>query len=74
MLSFSSLSRRLEHVLQENSLNVLSIADLLRERLAFVTGGTCREHPIITFPDTPENELTQEKYKKLIGYLTQVPR
>ncbi len=64
----------LEHVFQETSLSVLSTADLLREKLAFVTGGTCQDSPILTFPDNPQIELTQEKYKKLVSYLTQVPR
>ena len=64
----------LEHVFQETSLSVLSTADLLRERLAFITGGIYRQSPILTFPDNPEIELTQEKYKKLVTYLTQVPR
>lgn len=64
----------LEHVFQETALSVLSTADLLRERLAFITGGTCQQAPILTFPDNPEIELTQEKYKKLVTYLTQVPR
>ncbi|UJR27532.1 hypothetical protein I4U23_008815 [Adineta vaga] len=62
-----------EHVHQETSLSVLSTADLLREKLAFLTGGTCHNSPIITFPDNPQIELTQEKYKKLVTYLTQVP-
>ncbi len=64
----------LEHVYEETSLNVLSIADLLREKLAFLTGGTSHNCPILTFPDNPQTELTQEKYKKLVSYLTQVPR
>ncbi len=64
----------LEHVFQETSLSVLSTADLLREKLAFITGGTCQESPILTFPDNPQIELTQEKYKKLVSYLTHVPR
>jgi hypothetical protein len=55
-------------------LSVLSTADLLREKLAFITGGTCQESPILTFPDNPQIELTQEKYKKLVSYLTHVPR
>jgi hypothetical protein len=63
-----------EHVYQETSLSVLSTADLLRERLAFITGGTCHESPILTFPDNPQIELTHDKYKKLVSYLTQVPR
>ncbi|CAF1238864.1 unnamed protein product [Adineta steineri] len=62
-----------EHVQQETSLSVLSTADLLRERLAFLTGGTCHQCPILTFPDNPQIELTQDKYKKLVSYLTQVP-
>ncbi|CAF4269194.1 unnamed protein product [Rotaria sp. Silwood2] len=62
-----------EHVCHETSLSVLSTADLLRERLAFVTGGTCNKSPILTFPDNPQIELTQDKYKKLVSYLTQVP-
>ncbi|CAF4854102.1 unnamed protein product, partial [Rotaria sp. Silwood1] len=62
-----------EHVCQETSLSVLSTADLLRERLAFITGGTCNKSPILTFPDNPQIELTQDKYKKLVSYLTQVP-
>ncbi|CAF3903341.1 unnamed protein product [Rotaria magnacalcarata] len=62
-----------EHVCQETSLCVLSTADLLRERLAFVTGGTSHNCPILTFPDNPQIELTQDKYKKLVAYLTQVP-
>jgi len=64
----------IEHIFQETSLSVLSTADLLRERLAFITGGTCHECPILTFPDNPQIELTQDKYKKLVSYLTQVPR
>jgi hypothetical protein len=64
----------IEHVFQETSLSVLSTADLLRERLAFITGGTCHQSPILTFPDNPQIELTQDKYKKLVSYLTQVPR
>lgn len=64
----------LEHILQETSLSVLSTADLLRERLAFITGGTSDQSPILTFPDNPQIELTQEKYQKLVAYLTQVPR
>ncbi|CAF0785513.1 unnamed protein product [Rotaria sordida] len=63
----------LEHICQETSLSVLSTADLLRERLAFITGGTCNKSPILTFPDNPQMELTQDKYKKLVSYLTQVP-
>jgi hypothetical protein len=55
-------------------LNVLSIADLLREKLAFITGGTSHHCPILTFPDNPKTELTQEKYQTLVSYLTQVPR
>ncbi|CAF1109546.1 unnamed protein product [Adineta steineri] len=62
-----------EHIYQETSLNVLSIADLLHERFAFVTGGTSHQCPILIFPDNPYNELTQEKYKKLVTYLTQIP-
>ncbi|CAF0831504.1 unnamed protein product [Rotaria sordida] len=62
-----------EHICQETSLSVLSTADLLRERLAFITGGTCNKSPILTFPDNPQMELTQDKYKKLVSYLTQVP-
>ncbi|CAF0804272.1 unnamed protein product [Adineta ricciae] len=62
-----------EHVHQETSLNVLSTADILREKLAFATGGTHQNSPILTFPDNPQIELTQEKYKKLVSYLTQVP-
>ncbi|CAF4386411.1 unnamed protein product, partial [Adineta steineri] len=61
------------HIYQETSLNVLSIADLLHERFAFVTGGTSHQCPILIFPDNPYNELTQEKYKKLVTYLTQIP-
>ena len=64
----------IEHVFQETSLSVLSTADLLREKLAFITGGTCHQSPILTFPDNPQIELTQDKYKKLVSYLTQVPR
>ena len=64
----------IDHVCQETSLSVLSTADLLREKLAFITGGTHHESPILTFPDNPQIELTQDKYKKLVSYLTQVPR
>jgi hypothetical protein len=64
----------LEYVSEETSLNVLSIADLLREKLAFITGGTSHHCPILTFPDNPKTELTQEKYQTLVSYLTQVPR
>ena len=51
-----------------------SIVDLLREKLAFITGGAIHHCPIITFPDNPHHELTAEKYKKLVSYLTQIPR
>lgn len=71
---WKSSSFSLEHVFQETSLSVLTTADLLRERLAFITGGTSEQCPILTFPDNPLIELTQEKYKKLVAYLTQVPR
>jgi len=64
----------LEHIFEETSLSVLSTADLLREKLAFITGGTYHNYPILTFPDNPQIEFTQEKYKKLVSYLTQVPR
>jgi len=64
----------LEHIVEETSLSVLSTADLLREKLAFITGGTNHIYPILTFPDNPQIEFTQEKYKKLVSYLTQVPR
>ncbi len=64
----------LEHISEETSLSVLSTADLLREKLAFITGGTNHNYPILTFPDNPQIEFTQEKYKKLVSYLTQVPR
>lgn len=73
LISFFNLIL-IEHVFQETSLSVLSTADLLREKLAFITGGTCQESPILTFPDNPQIELTQEKYKNLVSYLTQVPR
>lgn len=55
-------------------MNILATADLLREKLAFITGGINHNCPILTFPDNPHIELTQEKYKKLVSYLTQVPR
>lgn len=64
----------LEYVREEDSCSVLSISDLLREKLAFITGGRRHNCPILTFPDNPQIELTQEKYKKLVSYLTQVPR
>ncbi len=64
----------LEHVIEETSLSVLSTADILREKLAFITGATSHNCPILTFPDNPQIELTQEKYKKLVSYLTQVPK
>jgi hypothetical protein len=64
----------LEHIIEETSLNILSSADLLRENFSFITGGTSHNCPILTFPDNPHTELTQEKYKKLVTYLTQVPR
>lgn len=64
----------LEHVREETSFSALSVADLLRENLAFITGGTSEDCPIITFSDNPQTELTQEKYRKLVSYLTQVPR
>ncbi|CAF1044911.1 unnamed protein product [Rotaria magnacalcarata] len=70
---FREAYHTLEHVLQETSLNVLSTADLLNQRLAFLTGGTSHDCPILTFPDNSKIELTQENYKKLISYLTQVP-
>lgn len=56
------------------SSNILSVVDLLCENLAFITGGTNADCPILTFPDNPQIELTQEKYRKLVSYLTQVPR
>ncbi|CAF4927692.1 unnamed protein product, partial [Rotaria sp. Silwood1] len=65
--------KTLQHVSQETSLSVLSIADLLQEKLAFLTGGISHNCPILTFPDNTQIELTQEKYKKLISYLTQIP-
>jgi hypothetical protein len=64
----------LEHVLEQTSLNVLSTVDLLHEKLAFITGGTHQNCPILTFPDHPHIDLTQKKYKKLVAYLTEVPR
>ena len=48
--------------------------DLLCENLAFITGGMNTDCPILTFPDNPQIELTQDKYRKLVSYLTQVPR
>ncbi|UJR21644.1 hypothetical protein I4U23_024721 [Adineta vaga] len=57
----------------DKSIDVLSIADLLNERFAFLTGGTSENCPILTFPDNPFNELTQGKYKRLVTYLTQIP-
>lgn len=48
--------------------------DLLCENLAFITGGMNANCPILTFPDNPRIELTQEKYRKLVSYLTQVPK
>ncbi|CAF0722287.1 unnamed protein product [Didymodactylos carnosus] len=62
-----------EHVLNETSLSVMTTADLLRERIAFITGGATHNCPIITFPDNPNIDISQEKYKKVITYLTQVP-
>ncbi|CAF0903791.1 unnamed protein product [Didymodactylos carnosus] len=62
-----------EHVLNETSLNVMTTADLLRERIAFITGGSTHNCPILTFPDNPNIEISQEKYKKIVNYLTQVP-
>jgi hypothetical protein len=64
----------LEHVCEEIFWSVLSTADLLRERLVFLTGGTHHQCPILTFPDNLHAKFTQEKYKQLIAYLTQVPR
>jgi len=64
----------LDSIFDETSLNISPIADLLREKFAFVTGGTNNRRPILTFPDHFHAELTQEKYNKLISYLTQVPR
>lgn len=64
----------LDSISGETSLNISPIADLLREKFAFVTGGTNNRRPILTFPDHFHAELTQEKYNKLISYLTQVPR
>ncbi|CAF2686291.1 unnamed protein product [Rotaria sp. Silwood2] len=63
----------LQHIFEETSLSVLSTVDLLHERLAFITGGISHKCPILTFSDNSQIELTQEKYKKLISYLTQVP-
>ena len=63
-----------EQVPQEAPLDVLSTADLLGERWAFLTGGTARSCPILTFPDNPHRVLAREAYEKLITYLTQVPR
>jgi hypothetical protein len=64
----------LDHIFEETSHSVLSTAVLLREKLAFITGGTSQNCPILTFPDNLQTELTQEKYKNLVSYLTQVPR
>jgi hypothetical protein len=64
----------LERVFEETSISILSTADILREKLAFITGGTSHGCPILTFPDNPQVEFTQDKYKKLIDYLTKLPK
>lgn len=46
---------------------------MLHENIAYITGDTDQDCPILTFPDNLLIELTQEKYKKLVTYLTQVP-
>ncbi|CAF3661359.1 unnamed protein product [Rotaria sordida] len=70
---FQEFYLTLQHIFEETSLSVLSTTDLLQERLAFITGSISHNCPILTFPDNSQIELTQEKYKKLISYLTQVP-
>ena len=74
MMSISCLLCLLESTIDDPPSSLPSISDLLHERLAFITGCTQNQCPILTFPDAPNAELTEEKYRRLVSYLTQVPR